>query len=61
LTKAVLAAPESALPSLPTALVSQDWANADPTANDVIKAARRSRFIVPSNKFSDVKCMEFMD
>src|SRR5690242_2304013 len=44
-TKLVFAAPESGLPSLLTALLSQDWANAEPTAKEVIRAARRMRFM----------------
>src|SRR5262249_19678282 len=43
----VFAAPASALPSLPTALVSQDasCANADPAAKLAIMAAKNIRFI----------------
>jgi hypothetical protein len=46
--KLVLAAPASSFPSLPTALLAQDWAKADPTAKDVIRAAKVIRFIVLS-------------
>ncbi len=46
--KLVLAAPASGLPSLPTALFAQDWAIADATAKDVIRAAKAIRFIVLS-------------
>src|SRR3569833_1596634 len=43
--KLVLAAPESALPSLPTALLSQDCAMAEPAAKVVLTRARRMRFM----------------
>src|SRR3569833_4091266 len=43
--KLVLAAPESALPSLPTALLSQDCAMAEPAAKAVMTRARRMRFM----------------
>src|SRR5258706_9100422 len=50
----VFAAPASGLPSLPTALVSQDsCAAAEPSANAVMIAAKKIRFIVGSSLSQD--------
>jgi hypothetical protein len=60
--KLVLAAPVSGLPSLLMALVSQDCAIAPPMVKEVIRAARKMRFIISSivcNGCNKLLCARF--